>query len=110
MASLGRGYKLHNLDAATQKPHSATYYSKVTSKLIKDFKTGTFNAIASNSEKSKDSAGTQRILLDLLCYLVIRRRGMFSDFAYPPYIVDVLLDLVVERTEGSTLYYCLLTQ
>ena len=62
--------------------------------------TGTFKVITSNWEKSKDSTGTQRVLLDLLCDLVIRRRGVFSDFSYPPYIVDLLLDLVEKMVEG----------
>jgi hypothetical protein len=37
---------------------------------------------------------TQRILLNLICNLVIRSCGVFSDFAYPEYIVDMLLKLV----------------
>ena len=40
------------------------------------------------------------MLLDLLCDLVIRRRGVFSDFSYPPYIVDLLLDLVGKMVKG----------
>jgi hypothetical protein len=71
-----------------------------SSELKKVFYTGTFKAITSNWEKSKNSAGTQRILLDLLCDLVIRSRGVFSDFSYPPYIVDMLLDLVGKMVEG----------
>jgi hypothetical protein len=70
------------------------------SKLKEDFYTGTFKAITSNWEKSKNSVGTQRVLLDLICDLVIRRRGIFSDFSYPSYIVDMLLDLVGKMVEG----------
>ena len=70
------------------------------SELKKVFYTGTFRAITSNWKKSKNSAGTQRILLDLLCDLVIRRRGVFSDFSYPSYIVDMLLELVKNMIEG----------
>jgi hypothetical protein len=33
-------------------------------------------------------------LINLICYLVIRSRGVFSDFPYPEYIVDMLLKLV----------------
>jgi hypothetical protein len=68
--------------------------------LTKVFYTGTFEVITSNWEKSKKSAGTQRILLDLLCDLVIRSRGVFSDFSYPSYIVEMLLDLVEKMVEG----------
>ena len=71
-----------------------------TSSLSEVFYTGTFKVITSNWEKSKNSAGTQRVLLDLLCDLVIRSRGVFSDFTYPAYIVDMLLDLVGKMVEG----------
>ena len=79
------------------RPLSST---SLTSKLMDDFYTGTFKAITSNWEKSKKSAGTQRILLDLLCDLAIRRRGVFSDFSYPEYIVDMLVDLVEKMVKG----------
>jgi hypothetical protein len=66
----------------------------------KVFYTGTFEVITSNWEKSKNSVGTQRILLDLICDLVIQNRGVFSDFSYPPYIVEMLLDLVGKMIGG----------
>ena len=65
---------------------------------LKDFYTGTFTVITSNW-KSKNSVGTQRILLDILCDLVIRSRGVFSNIFYPSYIVDMLLGLVKEMVE-----------
>jgi hypothetical protein len=68
--------------------------------LKKAFYTGTFDIIKSNWAKSKDLTGTQRILLDLLCDLIIQGRGIFSDFRYPRYIVKRLLDLVGEMVEG----------
>jgi uncharacterized protein DUF6535 len=77
------------------------------SELEKTFYTGTFNVMKSNWKKSKHSAGTQRILLDLVCDLVIPGRGIFSDKRYPSYIVEMLLDLVgkmVEGHEGSLLH------
>lgn len=46
------------------------------------------------------SSGTQRILLSLICDLVIKRRGVFSDFSYPAYIVDMLLELVGHMLDG----------
>ena len=64
------------------------------------FYTGTFNTIKFDWEKSKNSVGTQRVLLDLLCDLIIGNRGAFSNFSYPPYIVDMLLDLVGKMVEG----------
>ena len=74
--------------------------SSSESELTKVFYTGTFEVITSNWEESKSSAGSQRILLDILCDLVIRSRGVFSDFSYPPYIVAMLLDLVGKMVEG----------
>ena len=68
--------------------------------LKKVFYTGTFNIIKFNWEKSKDSVGTQRILLELLCDLIIQGRGMFSDVRYPRYVVEMLLDLVGKMVEG----------
>jgi hypothetical protein len=65
---------------------------------LKDFYSGTFQVITSNW-KTKKSIGTQQILLDLLCDLVIRSRGVFSNISYPPYIVDMLLGLVGEMVE-----------
>ena len=62
--------------------------------------TGTFNIITSNWKESKNSAGTQRILVDILCDLVIEGRGIFSGFSYPPCIVEMLLDLVGNMVEG----------
>jgi hypothetical protein len=74
--------------------------SSSESEVTKVFYTGTFEVITSNWKKSKESPGTQRILLDLLCDLVIRNRGVFSDSSYPPYIVKMLLDLVEKMVEG----------
>jgi hypothetical protein len=70
------------------------------SELKKEFYTGTFDVIKSNWKKCKNSAGTQRILLDLLCDLIIQGRGIFSDFRYPQYIAEMLLDLVGKMVEG----------
>ena len=56
--------------------------------------------ITSNWKKSKRLAGTQRILLDLLCDLVIQNRGVFSDFSYPQYIAKMLVDLVGKWLRG----------
>jgi hypothetical protein len=71
-----------------------------SSELKKVFYIGTFKAITSDWKDRKNSVGTQRILLDLLCDLVILSRGAFSNFPYPPYIVDMLLELVEKMVEG----------
>ena len=92
----GLGFTIELLFLAVRQLSSTTS----SSELKKVFYTGTFKVITSNWEKSKNSAGTQRVLLDILCDLVIRRRGVFSDFSYPPYIVDMLLDLVEKMVKG----------
>ena len=71
-----------------------------SSELKKVFYAGTFKVITSNWEKSKNSLGTQQVLLDLLCDLVIRSRGVFSDFSYPSDIVKTLLNLVEKMVKG----------
>ena len=73
-----------------------------SSKLREAFYTGIFDVIKSNWEKSKNLAGTQRILLDILCDLIIQGRGMFSDFCFPRYIDDLLNDLMDESLRNRT--------
>jgi hypothetical protein len=92
----GLGFTIELFFLALRQLSSTTSLSE----LKEVFYTGTFKVITSNWEKSKDSAGTQRILLDLLCDLVIRSRGVFSDFSYPPYVVEMLLDLVGKMVKG----------
>jgi hypothetical protein len=79
---------LRQLELSSMSSSSEVYY------------TGTFQAITSDWKKSKNSVGTQRILLDLLCDLAIGSRGAFSNFRYPPYIVCMLLELVGKMVEG----------
>ena len=70
-----------------------------SSELHRVFYTGTFEAITSGWENIKDASGTQRILLNVICDLVIKSRGDFSDFYYPEYIVKMLLDLVGDMVD-----------
>ena len=86
---------LRQLSSASLSPNESS-----SSELKKVFYTGTFDVIKDNWTKSKDSAGTQRILLELLCDLIIQGRGIFSDFLYPRYIVEMLLDLVGKMVQG----------
>ena len=94
----GLGFIIELFFLAVRQISSASSSSEM--ELTKVFYTGTFEVITSNWEKSKKSTGTQRILLDLLWDLVIRGRGVFSDFSYPPYIVEMLLDLVGKMVKG----------
>jgi hypothetical protein len=86
---------LRQLSSASPSPDKSS-----SSELEEVFYTGTFDVIKSDWKKSKNSAGTQRILLDLLCDIIIQGRGIFSDFLYPQYIVEMLLDLVGKMVEG----------
>jgi hypothetical protein len=63
---------------------------------------GTFKVIASRWADSKKSLGTQKILLNLACDLIIPGRGVFSDFDYPVYITDMLFRLIGDMLHGST--------
>ena len=72
-----------------------------SSELKVDIYTDTFNVITSRWEKSRYSSGTKRILLNLLCDLIIKGRGIFSDFSYPGYIVEMLLELVGNMVESD---------
>jgi hypothetical protein len=58
------------------------------------FYTGTFKVITSGWENIEHPSGTQRILLNIICDIVIKSRGVFSDSSYPEYIVNMLLDLL----------------
>ena len=94
----GLGFTIELFFLAVRQLSSTSSSSEL--ELTKVFYTGTFEVITSNWERSKNSAGTQRILLDILCDLVIQSRGVFSDFSYPTYIVDMLLDLVEKMVKG----------
>ena len=96
----GLGFTVELFFLALRQLSLSPTSSSSSFELKKVFYTGTFKVITSNWEKSKNSAGTQRILLDILCDLVIRSRGVFSDFSYPPYIVEMLLELVKDMIKG----------
>ncbi|KAH8989935.1 hypothetical protein EDB86DRAFT_2941597 [Lactarius hatsudake] len=64
------------------------------------FYIGTFKILTSHWEVSKESLGTQHILLNIICDLIIRGRGAFSDFSYPESITAILLDTVGRMLQG----------
>ena len=57
------------------------------------FYTGAFKTITSRWEEGKGSLGTQHILLNIICDLIIQGRGVFSDFSYPERITTMLVDM-----------------
>jgi Family of unknown function (DUF6535) len=92
----GLGFTIELFFLALRQLSSAS----LTSESKKGFYIRTFNVITSRWMDDKDSFGTQGILLDLVCDLVIEARGVFSDFPYPAYIVDELLELVGKMVDG----------
>ena len=58
------------------------------------FYTSAFKIVTSHWERSKDSIGTQHILLNIICDLIIKDRGVFSDFLFPEPITTMLFDMV----------------
>ncbi|KAI9437912.1 hypothetical protein BJY52DRAFT_1196195 [Lactarius psammicola] len=75
--------------ASSQDTHSALYI-------------GTFRAITSGWRKHKDSIGTQRFILNLICDVAIFDRGIISNRSYPGYITDELLVLLGNMVEGQS--------
>ena len=63
---------------------------------------GTFKIITSRWEESKASIGTQCILLNIVCDLIIKDRGVFSNFLYPEAITIMLVDMVSKMLQGYT--------
>jgi hypothetical protein len=66
------------------------------------FYVGTFKAITSDWRRHKHSHGTQRVLLSLVCDLAVDQRGLFSDYPFPSYVTDALLELLGNVVEGET--------
>ncbi|KAI9431453.1 hypothetical protein H4582DRAFT_2084918 [Lactarius indigo] len=66
------------------------------------FYTGTFKVITSHWTEGKESLGTQYILLNIICDLIIPGRGIFSDFSYPESITTMLLDVTGNVLRGYT--------
>ena len=60
----------------------------------------TLRKITSSWRESRESLGTQNILLNIICDLVIQGRGIFSDCLYPEYITSILLDVVGNILRG----------
>ena len=80
--------QLLSISSSTKEPYIALFI-------------GTFRAITSDWEKYKYSFGTQQALLNLVCDLAAQNRGIFSGYAYPPYITDELLVLLGNMLEGE---------
>jgi hypothetical protein len=65
------------------------------------FYIGAFKAITSDWEEVKWSLGTLQIILNIVCDIAIRDRGIFSNCEYPDYITKELLELLGNIVEGQ---------
>ena len=63
---------------------------------------GAFKKITFDWEQAKGSCGTLQIILNLVCDIAIRDRGIFSNYTYPGYITEELLELLGNMIEGKT--------
>jgi len=70
------------------------------------FHIGAFKAITSDWDQVKGSCGTLQIILNLVCDIAIRDRGVFSNYTYPGYITKELLELLGNMVEGQA-YPCI---
>ena len=66
------------------------------------FYIGTFEIMTSRWEDSANSIGTQHILLNIICDLIIQGRGVFSDFPYPEPIMTMFVDMVGKMLRSYT--------
>jgi hypothetical protein len=79
--------------------------SSPSSREFTTFYTGAFNAITSDWEEYKDSSGTQQIILNLVCDIGVRDRGIFSNFPYPDDVTDKLVELLRKVVKGRSSSY-----
>ena len=64
-----------------------------------------FEAITGDWEQVKGSGGTLQIILNLVCDIAIRDRGIFSNYTYPSYITTELLKLLGTVVGGQASPY-----
>jgi len=61
----------------------------------------TFKTITSEWENFTTSTGTLPIILNLVCDITLKHRGIFSNFKYPEYITEQLLQLLGQMIKGK---------
>jgi hypothetical protein len=64
------------------------------------FYIGALKAITSDWEQYKDSHGTQKLILNLICDIGVRDRGIFSNYMYPDDITTELVELSCKMIQG----------
>ena len=69
------------------------------------FYTNAFKVITSDWDQFKGSRGTLQIILNLVCDIAVRDRGIFSNCEYPSYIKKELLKLLDNMVKGQANSY-----
>jgi Family of unknown function (DUF6535) len=78
--------------------------STITSQLgdnLITFYTGALKAITSDWDRHKGSLGTLQIILNIVCDIAVRDRGIFSNWSYPIYVEEELLKLLGNMIKGQ---------
>ena len=75
------------------------------SKELTTFYISTLRDITSDWKEYKDSPGTQKIILNLICDIGVRDRGIFSNYTYPEDITTELVGLICKMIQGQTSGY-----
>lgn len=65
------------------------------------FYTGALKAITSDWDQHKGSLGTLQIILNIVCDIAVRDRGIFSNWSYPIYVEEELLKLLGNMIKGQ---------
>ena len=64
------------------------------------FYTGALKAITSDWDQHKGSLGTVQIILNIVCDIAVRDRGIFSNWSYPAFVEEELLKLLGKMIGG----------
>ena len=81
--------------------HILSTFTSQPREIHKTLYVNTFRAITSDWKEFTNSIGTLQIILNLVYDIVFRDRGIFSNFEYPDYITEELLDLLGRMIEGQ---------
>jgi hypothetical protein len=79
--------------------------SASSSREFTTFYIGALEDITSDWKQYKDSPGTQKIILNLICDIAVRDRGIFSNYPYPDDITTKLVGLLCDMIEGRESEY-----
>ena len=75
-------------------------YASSSGAFFTTFYIGAFKDITSDWKQYKDSPGTQKIILNLICDICVPDRGIFSNYTYPDVITKELLGLLCQMIRG----------